>query len=214
MEDILGMSLVSINGCRMEFGATFPSQCPSTTLAWRCTPTAAHLPLVLKRDTGHVPRFSRTTISGSFAFKFGMGFPLPSTAGIETVGAAALFAVLYAALVPLYLWKTARNPTYTFIVLIIFCICESPLFATDDQGWLRVTTVRITGFILRAILAASDGAKENAGIVIAEMIFFTLGFVGLLYSAFILILGRLVFPLVFQRRKEADSSYVGPLRFE
>ena len=53
-------------------------------------------------------------------------------------------------------------------------------------------TVRITGFILRAILAASDGAKENAGIVIAEMIFFTLGFVGLLYSAFILILARLI----------------------
>ena len=116
---------------------------------------------------------------------------LPSTAGIETVGAAALFAVLYAALVPLYLWKTARNPTYTYIVLVIFCICESPLSALDDHGWLlRIQIVRIAGFILRAILAASDGAKENAGIVISEMIFFTLGFVGLLYSVFILILDR------------------------
>ena len=61
-------------------------------------------------------------------------------------------------------------------------------------------TVRITGFILRAILAASDGAKENAGIVIAEMIFFTLGFVGLLYSAFILILARLILPPFFSSK--------------
>ena len=53
-----------------------------------------------------------------------MDSPLPSTAGIETVGAAALFAVLYTLLLPLYLWKTARYPTYTFIVLMIFCLCE------------------------------------------------------------------------------------------
>jgi len=63
-----------------------------------------------------------------------MGFPLPSTAGIETVGAAVLFAVLYAALVPLYLWKTARNPTYTFIVLMIFCICESRFSPLMSKG--------------------------------------------------------------------------------
>jgi hypothetical protein len=60
-----------------------------------------------------------------------MGSPLPSTAGIETVGAAALFAALYAVLAPLYIWKTAHNPTHTFIVLVIFCICESLLFAVD-----------------------------------------------------------------------------------
>ena len=48
------------------------------------------------------------------------------------------------------------------------------------------------GFILRAILAASDGAKENVGVVIAETIFFTLAFVSLLYSVFILILNRSV----------------------
>lgn len=53
---------------------------------------------------------------------------LPSvTADIKTVGAAALFAALYAVLVPLYIWKIARNPTYTFVVLIILCVCESPL---------------------------------------------------------------------------------------
>jgi hypothetical protein len=55
----------------------------------------------------------------------------------------------------------------------------------------------VAGFTLRAILAASDGAKENGGIVIAEMIFFTLGFVGLLYSVFILILDRSILCFFF-----------------
>ena len=70
------------------------------------------------------PWFSCTTTSSSLTVQLRMGSLLPSTAGIETVGAAVLFAVLYAALVPVYLWKTARHPTYTFIVLIIFCLCE------------------------------------------------------------------------------------------
>ena len=61
---------------------------------------------------------------------------LPSTAGIKTVGAAALFATLYAILLPLYIWKTARNPTYTFIVLVIFCICGSSFFVADSKAGL------------------------------------------------------------------------------
>ena len=44
------------------------------------------------------------------------------------------------------------------------------------------------------------------------MVFFTLGFVGLLYSAFVLILDRLVLPFFSDRGTEADSSYVGPLQ--
>jgi len=48
----------------------------------------------------------------------------------------------------------------------------------------------VVGFILRAILAASDGAKKNGGLVIAESVFINLGFVGLLYSVFMLIVER------------------------
>jgi len=101
-----------------------------------------------------------------------MNLHLPSTNGIELVEPAVLFAVLYAVLALVYIWKTSRNPAHAFTMLVIFCI------------------FRVVGFILRAILAASDGAKENGGIVIAETIFFSLGFVGLLYSVFILILNR------------------------
>ena len=118
-----------------------------------------------------------------------MNFPSLSTAGIETYQPAVLFAVLYTALACLYVRETARNPTHTFVVLVIFCVCKSLLCTADRRAQLS-KAVRIVGFILRAILAASDGAKENAGLVISETIFFSLGFVGLLYSVFLLISDR------------------------
>ena len=114
--------------------------------------------------------------------------PLP-TAGIETYQPAVLFAVLYTILACLYIRETARVPAHTFVILVIFCICESSLCVADRQAWLN-KVVRIVGFILLAILAASEGAKENAGLVIAETIFFSLGLVGLLYSVFMLISNR------------------------
>lgn len=123
-----------------------------------------------------------------------MDLPLPSIAAIKTYEPAILFAVLYALLVLLYVWKTAHNPAYAFIVLVIFCICK-PLFSTvDRQVLLRAKTVRVVGFILRAILATSEGAKENDGLVIAETIFFSLGYVGLLYSVFLLTMDRSILP--------------------
>ena len=59
---------------------------------------------------------------------------------------------------------------------------------------IKDKTVRVVGFILHAILAASDGAKENDGLVIADTVFFTAGFVGLLYSVFMLLLNRSMLP--------------------
>jgi len=57
---------------------------------------------------------------------------LQSTTGIKTLEPAVLFAVLYTVLVFLYVRETARNLTYVFIVLVIFCICESS-FCTADR---------------------------------------------------------------------------------
>ena len=71
--------------------------------------------------------------------------------------------------------------------------------------------VRVVGFILRAILAASDGAKENGGIVIAETIFFSFGFVGLLYAVFILILNRSI-PSSLYPKAGTDPFYAERLR--
>ena len=67
-----------------------------------------------------------------------MAFPLPSTAGIETLGPAILFAALYTTLVFLYIYKTARNPAYAFIALVIFCICESLFRSAVVRTQLRI----------------------------------------------------------------------------
>lgn len=67
-----------------------------------------------------------------------MGLPLPSTAAINTFEPAILFAVLYTVLALLYIWRTAHNPAYPFIVLVIFCVCEPFLYAADLRMWLKI----------------------------------------------------------------------------
>ena len=64
-----------------------------------------------------------------------------------------------------------------------------------------MSSVRITAFILRAIPAVSDTAGQNLNLVVASSVIFGVGFFGLLYSAYTLVLDRLVdtrisFPLI------------------
>ena len=44
--------------------------------------------------------------------------------GIHSVAAAAIFAVLYAFLLPYFIWRATRNPTYVLIILSLFCASE------------------------------------------------------------------------------------------
>lgn len=44
--------------------------------------------------------------------------------GIHSVAAAAIFAVLYAFLLPFYIFRAFRNPTYVLIILSLFCASE------------------------------------------------------------------------------------------
>ena len=55
--------------------------------------------------------------------------------GIDSVAAAAIFAVLYAFLLPYYIWRATRNPTYVLIILALFCASESLhiLFVGEDR---------------------------------------------------------------------------------
>lgn len=52
--------------------------------------------------------------------------------------------------------------------------------------------VRVTAFIMRAIIAASDSAAENKSLAIADEVLSGVGFFGLLYSAYTLVLDRYV----------------------
>jgi hypothetical protein len=92
--------------------------------------------------------------------------------GIDSVAAAVIFAVLYAFLLPYFILRAVRNPTYVLIILTLFC------------------AIRVTAFVMRAVLAASEGAGEDIGLVIGETIVYSVGFFGLLYSVYTLVLDR------------------------
>jgi len=92
--------------------------------------------------------------------------------GIQTVAPAAVFAALYVPLLAFFVFQAIRRPTYVYTVLSVFC------------------TIRITAFIIRAILAGNVTDADNLGLVIADQILFGVGFFGLLYSAYTLVLDR------------------------
>ncbi|KAG5636341.1 hypothetical protein H0H81_008363 [Sphagnurus paluster] len=92
--------------------------------------------------------------------------------GIHSIAAAVIFAVAYVPLAGWFAIQSFGRPTYVFLILTFFC------------------AIRIAGFIIRAILAASDSVASNLGVLIAEQVLFGVGFFGLLYSAYTLVLDR------------------------
>ncbi|KAJ7823391.1 hypothetical protein B0H14DRAFT_2454374 [Mycena olivaceomarginata] len=92
--------------------------------------------------------------------------------GIHSVAAAAIFAVLF---FPLGIWfirQSIKNTTYVYIILALFC------------------QMRVTAFIIRAIMANSTSAGSNLNLFIADQVLFGVGFFALLYSAYTLVLDR------------------------
>lgn len=55
---------------------------------------------------------------------------------------------------------------------------------------ILLPTVRMVGFILRAVIAASISASTSLGLVISQQVIYNIGFFGLLYSAYTLVLDR------------------------
>ncbi|KAF7366919.1 hypothetical protein MSAN_00950600 [Mycena sanguinolenta] len=101
-----------------------------------------------------------------------MSYDYASAFGIHSVAAAVIFAVLY---LPLSLWfirQSIKNTTYVYIILTLFC------------------AMRLTAFIIRAILADSTKQASNEGLFIADEVLFGIGFFALLYSAYSLVLDR------------------------
>ncbi|KAJ7823485.1 hypothetical protein B0H14DRAFT_3088891 [Mycena olivaceomarginata] len=78
--------------------------------------------------------------------------------GIHSVAAAAIFAVLF---FPLGIWfirQSIKNTTYVYIILALFC------------------QMRVTAFIIRAIMANSTSAGSNLNLFIADQVLFGVGF--------------------------------------
>jgi len=92
--------------------------------------------------------------------------------GIESAIPAAIFAALYVPLIGWFILQSIRRPTYVHFVLTFFC------------------GIRIAAFIVRAILAGVESVGENLSVLIADQVLFGVGFFGLLYSAYTLVLDR------------------------
>ncbi|PPQ91306.1 hypothetical protein CVT25_006600 [Psilocybe cyanescens] len=90
--------------------------------------------------------------------------------GFHSVAAAVIFTVLYVPLLGWFVRQSFFRPTYVHFVLVVFC------------------TIRIAAFAIRAVLAGSSTAGETLGLVIADEILFGVGYFGLLYSAYTLVL--------------------------
>ncbi|KAF9261769.1 hypothetical protein L218DRAFT_973792 [Marasmius fiardii PR-910] len=93
--------------------------------------------------------------------------------GIRSVAAAVIFAIIYVPLVPIFLLKLRGGVTRLLVVLSLFCL------------------IRVTVFVIRAIAAASSTVGQNLGLVIAESVLVSIGFLGLLSGAYGLVVERL-----------------------
>ncbi|KAJ7742602.1 hypothetical protein B0H16DRAFT_1563095 [Mycena metata] len=92
--------------------------------------------------------------------------------GIHSLAGAVIFAILF---FPLGLWfirQSIRNTTYVYIILALFC------------------AMRVTAYIIRAIMANSVSEGSNLNLFIADQVLFGVGFFALLYSAYSLVLDR------------------------
>ncbi|KAH7924096.1 hypothetical protein BV22DRAFT_1130132 [Leucogyrophana mollusca] len=92
--------------------------------------------------------------------------------GIDSVAGAVIFAIIYFPLLLFYIKQAIARPTYVFIVLSLFC------------------AVRIAAFVLRALLAGVTSDGKNLTLFITFEILYNVGFFGLLYSAYTLVLDR------------------------
>ncbi|KAE9406822.1 hypothetical protein BT96DRAFT_987091 [Gymnopus androsaceus JB14] len=92
--------------------------------------------------------------------------------GFDSVAAAAVFAALYTLLFCFFLFRVLKQRRWILISLLVFC------------------AFRITGFIMRAVATKMVSDGENLGFVVATETLFSVGFFGLLFCAFILVVAR------------------------
>jgi len=92
--------------------------------------------------------------------------------GIQSVPAAVAFCLAY---VPFFIFNLVRfsmNRSYVLFILTFFC------------------AVRIAAFALRAALAGILADAENEDMLIAQQIIYSVGFFGLIYASYALVVDR------------------------
>jgi len=79
---------------------------------------------------------------------------------------------IYFLLLVIYIFKAVRNSTYVLWIIAFFC------------------QVRVVAFAMRALLTKRETAGENFHFVLAQQIIYGIGFFGVLYSAYIMVIDR------------------------
>ncbi|KZT72458.1 hypothetical protein DAEQUDRAFT_705625 [Daedalea quercina L-15889] len=92
--------------------------------------------------------------------------------GIESLAAAIVFTILYVPLLALNVYQAIRRRTRVYFTISLFCL------------------IRVTAFALRSALAGSNAAATNENALIAFEVIYNVGFFGILYSAYTLVLER------------------------
>ncbi|KAH9915888.1 uncharacterized protein B0H18DRAFT_1124569 [Fomitopsis serialis] len=92
--------------------------------------------------------------------------------GIESLAGAIIFTIIYAPLLAFYIFQGIRRRTRVYVVLCLFCL------------------MRVVSFALRSALAGSTAAATNENVLIAYEVLYNIGFFGVLYSAYTLVLER------------------------
>ncbi|KAG7453204.1 uncharacterized protein BT62DRAFT_878799 [Guyanagaster necrorhizus] len=92
--------------------------------------------------------------------------------GYNSSAAAIIFAIVYLFFCGFFAWRFIGAPTYVYAVLALFC------------------AIRVTAFIIRAIMIKSAASGENLNLLIGDQVLFAVGFFGLLYAAYTLVLDR------------------------
>jgi hypothetical protein len=130
--------------------------------------------------------------------------------GIQSFPAAVLFAVLYFLLFPFFLYQARTRTTMVYIFAALFCASTYIPLATGWDVILIAHAVRTTSFAVRATIAKSTSAADDAGINISYGVLSGIGFFGVLYSAYTLVLDRYapscLIPLRYLTRSSASSS--------
>lgn len=106
--------------------------------------------------------------------------------------ATVVFTTVYIPLLCLCIFYSMRS-TYVYKSLTVFCLGKPPriwrsFHATHDSDH----PVRVVAFVIRAVLSVSATAGNDINLVVAQMVIFNIGFSGLLYSAYGLVLDRYV----------------------
>lgn len=137
--------------------------------------------------------------------------------GFHSVAAPIAFAILYLPFCGWFFLQLIRRFTHANVALAMFCQSKHVSACFRDHSkclTLELTgpliffhSVRIVAYVIRAILANSDSAGQNLGLVIADEILLGVGFLGLLLTAYLLVNERCATSLhVFCHRRRTLSD--------